>query len=89
MAGINALTHVVHLCEARLLLLKEKYEEEYQKLQSVRNAAPYGEYNFNQSLIDLEIESPGIDLNQMKPDRLIRSGTLTRLTLTNKCLLLG
>ena len=56
MAGINALTHVVHLCEARLLLLEEKYEEGISKLQSVRNAAPYGEYNFNQSLIDLEIE---------------------------------
>ena len=56
MAGINALSHVVHLCEARLLLLEEKYEEGISKLQSVRNAAPYGEYNFNQSLIDLEIE---------------------------------
>ncbi len=56
MAGINALAHVVHLCEARLLLLEEKYEEGILKLQAVRNAAPYGEYNFNQSLIDLEIE---------------------------------
>lgn len=55
MAGINALGHVVHLCEARLLLLEGKYDQGASKLQSIRGAAPYGEYNFNQSLIDLEI----------------------------------
>jgi hypothetical protein len=55
MAGINALGHVVHLCEARLLLLEGKYDHGAAKLQSIRGAAPYGEYNFNQSMIDLEI----------------------------------
>jgi hypothetical protein len=55
MAGINALGHVVHLCEARLLLLEGKYEQGASKLQSIRGAAPNGEYNFNQSMIDLEI----------------------------------
>lgn len=54
-AGINALSHVVHLCEARLLLLEGKYDQGASKLQSIRAAAPYGEYNFNQSMIDLEI----------------------------------
>lgn len=55
MAGINALGHVVHLCEARLLLLEGKYDQGASKLQSIRGAAPNGEYNFNQSMIDLEI----------------------------------
>ena len=56
MTGIAALTHVVHLCEARLLLLEGKYDQGSSKLQLIRSAAPYGDYNFNQSLIDLELE---------------------------------
>ena len=55
MAHINALSHIVHLCEARLLLLEGKYDEGAAKLQAIRDATPYGEYNFHQSMIDLEI----------------------------------
>lgn len=55
MARIHALSHIVHLCEARLLLLEGKYAEGASKLQAFRDAAPYGKYNFSQSMIDLEI----------------------------------
>lgn len=55
LTGINALSHIVHLSEARLLVLEGKYEQGASKLQSVRDAGPYGEYNFNQSMIDLEL----------------------------------
>lgn len=53
---ISALQNIIDLCDARLLTLEEKYEQAIDKLQSLRDISPYGEYNFNQSFVDLEID---------------------------------
>lgn len=53
--GIAALTNFIHLCEARLLILEKKYSQAIDALTDVRNARPFADYNFNQSLVDLEL----------------------------------
>lgn len=52
---IAALTNFVHLCEARLLILEEKYSLAIDALANIRNARPFADYNFNQSFVDLEM----------------------------------
>lgn len=55
MTGIVALTHFVHTCDARLLILEGKYEEAIERLGALRLAKPYGAYNFDQTFFDLEV----------------------------------
>jgi len=50
-----ALTDFIHLCEARFLILEQRYDQAIDALEKIRGARPFAEYNFNQSFIDLEI----------------------------------
>jgi len=52
---IAALTNFIHLCEARLLILEERYSLAIDALTNIRNAQPFADYNFNQSFVDLEV----------------------------------
>jgi tetratricopeptide (TPR) repeat protein len=52
---VAALTNFVHLCNARLLILEGKYELAIERLEGIRNARPFADYNFNQSFVDLEL----------------------------------
>ena len=55
MTGIGALTHFVHICDARLLILEGKYEVAVERLEALRSSTPYGAYNFDQGFLDLEV----------------------------------
>jgi tetratricopeptide (TPR) repeat protein len=55
LTGIAALTNFIHLCEARLLILEEKYSLAIDALTNIRNAQPFADYNFNQSFVNLEV----------------------------------
>jgi tetratricopeptide (TPR) repeat protein len=55
LSGVAALTNFVHLCDARLLILEERYAEAIDALGRIRNAQSFAEYNFNQSFVDLEL----------------------------------
>jgi tetratricopeptide (TPR) repeat protein len=50
-----ALTHFIHLCEARILMLSEGYEGALRVLEAVRGFGPFAGYNFSAELIDLDI----------------------------------
>lgn len=52
---VAALTNFIHLCEARLLILEEKYSLAIDALANIRNAQPFADYNFSQSFVDLEM----------------------------------
>ncbi|MDZ7589128.1 MAG: hypothetical protein U5L05_00255 [Rubrivivax sp.] len=52
---IAALTNFIHLCEARLLILEERFSLAIDALTNIRNAQPFADYNFNQSFVDLEV----------------------------------
>jgi hypothetical protein len=53
--GIGAFTNFIQLCDARLLILENKFELAIESLQAIRGSGPFADYNFNQSFIDLEI----------------------------------
>ena len=53
--GVGALTNLVYLCEARLLILGGEFSQAIDALNGVRNAQPFASYNFSQSLIDLDV----------------------------------
>lgn len=55
MTGVGALTHFVHICDARLLILEGKYETAVERLELLRSSKPFGAYNFDQKFLDLEI----------------------------------
>jgi hypothetical protein len=55
MTGIGALTHYVHICDARLLILEGKYDVAVERLNALRSSTPYGAYNFDQDFFDLEV----------------------------------
>jgi hypothetical protein len=55
LTGIGALTHYVHICDARLLILEGKFDEAVLRLNALRGATPYGSYNFDQEFFDLEV----------------------------------
>ena len=55
LTGIAAFPHLIELCNARLLILEEKFDIAIEKLGSVRHAGPFAAYNFSQPMIDLEI----------------------------------
>lgn len=50
-----ALTNFIHLTDARLLMLEQKYDLAIEKLRAVRRLSPFAKYNFSESLVDLEI----------------------------------
>jgi len=52
---VAALTNFIHLCEARLLILEERYDQAIEALDNIRSARPFADYNFDQSFVDLEI----------------------------------
>ncbi|MDO8376724.1 MAG: hypothetical protein Q7S91_05965 [Aquabacterium sp.] len=52
---IGAFTNLVHLCDARLLILEQEYSRAIQALESIRGSAPFASYNFSQSFVDLEL----------------------------------
>jgi tetratricopeptide (TPR) repeat protein len=55
MTRISAFSHLISLCEARLLILEENYAKAIAALQIVRAQGPFANYNFSQEMIDLEI----------------------------------
>lgn len=55
MTQISALSHLISLCDARLLILESEFERAIAALELVRNCGPYANYNFDQDLIDLEV----------------------------------
>lgn len=55
LTGVGALTHYVHICDARLLVLEGKYDVAIERLNALRSATPYGAYNFDQRFFDLEV----------------------------------
>lgn len=71
LAEIAALTNFIHLCEARLLILEDKYSLAIDALASIRNAKPFADYNFNQSFVDLETSFCLQRLNRHEESRLI------------------
>lgn len=64
LTGISALDHHIYLWEARLLILERDYLTAIEKLQNIRKLGPFAQYNFSQSLIDLEIEFCAIQSSQ-------------------------
>lgn len=52
---ISALSHLIALCDARLLILESEFERAISALEVVRDCGPFANYNFNQDLIDLEL----------------------------------
>lgn len=54
MIRIAALTHYIHLCEARILIIAGDYEAALGALRRVREEGPFAEYNFNKGLIDFD-----------------------------------
>lgn len=55
MARILSVNHLIVLALARVLMLKEDYHAAIEKLREVRYSGPFATYNFDQSVIDLEI----------------------------------
>lgn len=55
LSAVAALPHLLELCDARLLMLEEKFEEAIDRLQLVRHSGPFAKYNFDQALVELEI----------------------------------
>jgi tetratricopeptide (TPR) repeat protein len=55
MVGVSALANFVHLWMARLLLICSEFEAAVPALRAVRSMQPFARYNYNVSLIDLEI----------------------------------
>ncbi len=55
LTGVDALTNIVLLCDARTSVLEEKYASAIEKYRAVRGRGPFASYNFSESLIDLEI----------------------------------
>ena len=50
-----ALTHLIHLCEARILILSERFDDAIPILREVQNSGPFASYNFSKELIALDI----------------------------------
>jgi tetratricopeptide (TPR) repeat protein len=55
MTKISAFSHLISLCEARLLILEAEFERAIGALRIVRDQGPFANYNFSQEIIDLEI----------------------------------
>lgn len=55
MTRITALSHLIRLCEARLLLLEGSYGKAIDELRTVRDLGPFAKYNFDRHLVDLEL----------------------------------
>jgi hypothetical protein len=52
---ITTLYGHIYLCDARLLILEQRYDAAIEKLMSARQHPSFASHNFDQSLIDLEI----------------------------------
>lgn len=52
---VGAFTNLVHLCDARLMILEEDFSRAIEALERIRNVAPFGSHNFSQSFVDLEL----------------------------------
>ena len=55
LTGISALGVHIRLLDARLLMLEKRYEDAAKALQAVRGDGPFGEHNFSQTFVDLEM----------------------------------
>jgi hypothetical protein len=55
MTRIESLKNLTQLCNARILLLQENFEDAYSALSEVRGAGPFADYNFRESIISLEM----------------------------------
>lgn len=65
LTGVGALTNLIYLCEARLLILGSDFSEAMDALNGIRNAQPFASYNFSQSLIDLDLAFCLAKLNRL------------------------
>jgi len=50
-----SLTHLIELCDARVLLMKNDFSSAYRALEKMRSAGPFAKYNFSEAMIDLEM----------------------------------
>jgi tetratricopeptide (TPR) repeat protein len=50
-----SLTHLIELCDARVLLMKNDFVNAYNAFERVRSASPFAKYNFSEAMIDLEM----------------------------------
>jgi len=50
-----SLTHLIELCDARVLLMKNDFVNAYASFEKVRSASPFAKYNFSEAMIDLEM----------------------------------
>lgn len=66
LVGVSALSNFVYLWEARLFVLTEEFEAAVRALQAVRSMQPFARYNYDVSLVDLEIGYCRVRLNQLE-----------------------
>lgn len=66
LVGVSALSNFVYLWEARLFVLAEEFEAAVPALQAVRSMQPFARYNYDVSLIDLEIGYCRVQTNQLE-----------------------
>lgn len=62
---VGAFTNFIHLCDARLMILEEKFEQAIEALEAIRSRGPFADYNFCQSFVDLEISFCLLRLNRV------------------------
>lgn len=74
LTGVKALTNFIYLCNARLLILEEKFEQAIAALGDVRATHPFAAYNFNQSFVDLEIAFCWLRMNKLNESTAIFNG---------------
>jgi hypothetical protein len=64
MTGIAALDNHLRMCQARLLILEENFDQAIADLTDVRSGHPFAAYHFNATLVDLEIAFCKFRLNR-------------------------
>lgn len=66
-----ALSNLMLLCDAHLLILEARYETAICRLESIRETGPFSENNFSQSFIDLEVAYCLFKLGQVEKSLIV------------------
>lgn len=65
LARVEAHSNYIDLCDARLAIVEGRYQSAKELLMLIRNAGPYPDGHFSQSLVDLEIAYCEFKLNHL------------------------
>ncbi len=67
LTGVQALANVVPLCEARASMLEGHYDAAIGQLEALRQSTPFGPYNFNPCLLQLEVAWCRLCAGRLRP----------------------